>query len=117
MDRLVYSETLQEWVTHRGVDIKADKLKEVKASSSGKVKSIKTDPRYGLSVTIEHSDGFETVYSCLVSTNDIEEGNDVKQGDIIGKVGNSGVFEVSDGNHLHFEILKDGEYVNPEIYV
>ena len=117
MDKLVYSETLKEWVTHRGIDIKANKLKEVKASSSGKVKSIKTDPRYGLSVIVEHKDGFETVYSCLVSTDGIEEGQEVKQGDIIGKVGNSGVFEVSEGNHIHFEMLKDENYVNPELYI
>jgi murein DD-endopeptidase MepM/ murein hydrolase activator NlpD len=41
----------------------------------------------------------------------------VSQGQVIGKMGNSGVFETSDGVHLHFEMQKDGEYVNPEIYL
>lgn len=117
MDRLVYSNTLQEWVTHRGLDIKAEKKTEVKASKSGTIKSIKNDPRYGTSITIEHDGGFTTVYSCLLSTADLTEGESVEQGQVIGNVGNSGVFEVSDGMHLHFEILKDGEYVNPDIYI
>ena len=53
-DTLVYSNTLQEWVTHNGVDIKADKATVVKASAEGTVKSIKNDPRYGITVVIEH---------------------------------------------------------------
>ena len=47
-DSLVYSETLEEWVTHNGVDIKADKTSVVKAAASGTVFAIKNDPRYGL---------------------------------------------------------------------
>ena len=117
MDRLVYSNTLQEWVTHRGLDIKSEKGKEVKAAREGTIKTIKNDPRYGISVTIEHKDGFTTVYSCLLNSADLTEGAEVEQGQTIGNVGNSGVFEVSDGMHLHFEMLKDGEYVNPDIYI
>lgn len=45
-DKLVYSDTLKEWVTHAGIDIKADKTTVVKASEEGTVKSIKNDPRY-----------------------------------------------------------------------
>jgi murein DD-endopeptidase MepM/ murein hydrolase activator NlpD len=118
MDSLVYSNTLQEWVTHRGIDIKGEMYEDVKASKSGTIKSIKNDPRFGMSVIIEHSDGFKTVYSCLLGTADgLTEGMAVSQGQVIGKMGNSGVFETSDGVHLHFEMQKDGEYVNPEIYL
>lgn len=45
-DKLVYSDTLKEWVTHAGIDIKAEKTTVVKASEEGTVKSIKNDPRY-----------------------------------------------------------------------
>lgn len=117
MDSLTYSNTLQEWITHRGIDIKADKTTVVKASADGTVKAIKEDPRYGLSITIEHKDGFQTVYSSLLSSEFVKEGDSVKQGQSIGTVGNSAVFESLDGSHLHFEILKDGEYVNPDIYI
>lgn len=117
IDSLVYSNTLAEWVTHRGIDIKAEKTSIVKASASGKVKGIKDDPRFGLSIIIEHGDGFETVYSSLLSSEFVKEGDTVEQGQAIGTVGNSAVFETAEGSHLHFEILKDGEYINPDIYV
>ncbi len=117
IDNLQYSNTLQEWITHRGIDIKADKTTVVKASKSGTIKYIKEDPRYGLSITIEHSDGFQTIYSSLLSSEFVKEGDKVEQGQSIGTVGNSAVFESAEGSHLHFEMLKDGEYINPDIYL
>jgi len=118
MDSLIYSETLQEWVTHRGIDIKAEKGAEVKAIADGTIKSIKTDPRYGISIIIKHSKGFESVYACLLNeAQGLKEGDTIKQGQVIGNVGNSGVFESAEGMHLHFEMTKDGDYVNPDIYV
>ena len=113
MDSLIYSETLQEWVTHRGIDIKAEKGVEVKAIADGTIKSIKTDPRYGISIIIKHSKGFESVYACLLNeAQGLKEGDTIKQGQIIGNVGNSGIFESAEGMHLHFEMTKDGDYVN-----
>lgn len=118
MDSLIYSETLQEWVTHRGIDIKAEKGAEVKAIADGTIKSIKTDPRYGISIIIKHSKGFESVYACLLNeAQGLKEGDTIKQAQVIGNVGNSGVFESAEGMHLHFEMTKDGDYVNPDIYV
>ena len=117
MDSLVYSDTLQEWVTHRGIDIQVNISDEVKASTDGIVKSIKNDPRYGWSITLEHKDGFTTIYTCLVDVNMVHEGENIEQGQIIAKAGNSGVFECADGSHLHFEMMKNGEYINPEMYL
>ena len=116
-DSLIYSNTLQEWVTHTGIDIKADKTTVVKASSDGIVKSIKNDPRYGISVVIEHTNGYESVYSNLLTAEFVKEGENVEQGQTIGTVGNTATFEIADSSHLHFEILKDGEYLNPELYL
>lgn len=117
-DSLIYSETLQEWVTHRGIDIKAEKGAEVKAIANGTIKSIKTDPRYGISVIIKHNNGFESVYACLLNVaQGLKEGDTVEQGQVIGNIGNSGIFESAEGMHLHFEMTKDGDYVNPDIYV
>lgn len=114
-DNLIYSETLQEWTTHLGIDIKADKTTVVVASESGTVKSIKNDPRYGLTITISHNDGYETVYSNLLSSEFVNEGDEVEQGQTIGTVGESASFEIAEVSHLHFEIYKDGEAVNPTI--
>ena len=116
-DNLIYSETLEEWITHTGIDIKADRTTIVKAVADGTVKSIKNDPRYGLTVTIEHADGYTSVYSSLLTAEFVKEGEKVTQGQTIGTVGNSAVFEVAEDNHLHFELLKDGSNINPEMYL
>lgn len=116
-DKLVYSETLQEWVVHNGIDIKADKTTVVKASASGKVSSIKNDPRYGLTITIEHESGFKSVYANLLTAEFVTEGEVVEAGQTIGTVGNTATFEILDEAHLHFEIIKDGEYLDPNIYI
>ena len=94
-DSLIYSETLEEWITHTGIDIKADKASIVKATADGIVKSIKNDPRYGLTITIEHSNGYVSCYSSLLTSEFVKEGENVKQGQTIGTVGNSAVFEVA----------------------
>ena len=116
-DKLVYSNTLGEWVTHNGIDIKADKATIVKAASEGTIKSIKTDPRYGITVVIEHVNGFETMYANLCTAEFIKEGEKVKKGQTIGTVGNTAAFEIADEPHLHFEILKDGDNLDPNIYL
>ena len=116
-DNLVYSETLQEWTTHLGIDIKAEKTTVVKAAEAGTVKSIKNDPRYGLTIVIEHNDGYETVYSNLLSSEFVVEGEKVEKGQSIGTVGNTAAFEVADEPHLHFEILKDSIPIDPTTYM
>ena len=112
-DSLVYSNTLEEWITHTGVDIKADKTTVVKAAANGKVESIKNDPRYGLTVIVSHSGGYKTVYANLLTAEYVVEGEEIEAGQTIGTVGNSSSFEIADDYHLHFELIKDGEYLNP----
>ena len=116
-DSLVYSETLQEWIVHQAIDIKANSRDVVKASAEGTVTAIKNDPRYGLTVIIEHTDGYKTVYSNLLTAEFVVEGEQVKQGQTIGTVGSSATFEIADEPHLHFEMLKDDIYVDPSIYI
>ena len=116
-DNLVYSETLKEWTTHLGIDIKADKTTVIKAAEAGIVKTIKNDPRYGLTITIEHDDGYKTVYANLLSSEFVVEGEKVEKGQSIGTVGNTATFEIADEPHLHFEILKDGVQIDPSTYI
>ena len=116
-DKLVYSNTLGEWITHTGIDIKAEKTTVVKASADGIVKSIVNDPRYGLTVIIEHDDGYETVYANLLTAEFVVVGEEVAQGQTIGTAGNTAPFESSMECHLHFELIKDGEYLDPAIYL
>lgn len=116
-DTLIYSNTLEEWTIHNGIDIKADKMSVVTSSEAGTVESIKNDPRYGLTVTISHENGFKTIYSNLLTTEFVSEKEAVEKGQTIGTVGESASFEVADEPHLHFEMYKDGEVVNPTIYL
>lgn len=117
VDNLIYSNTLQEWTTHTGIDIKADKTTVVKSAEAGIVKTIKNDPRYGLTVIVEHENGFQTVYSNLLTSEFVVEGEKVEKGQSLGTVGNTAAFEIADEPHLHFEILKDSVQVDPNIYL
>ena len=112
-DNLVFSNTLQEWTTHLGIDIKADKTSVVKSAEAGTIKTIKNDPRYGLTITIEHDNGYQTVYANLLSSEFVVEGEKVEKGQSIGTVGNTATFEIADEPHLHFEVLKDGVQIDP----
>ena len=116
-ENLIYSQTLEEWTTHTGIDIKAEKTTVVKAAEAGMIKTIKNDPRYGLTIVIEHENGFETVYSNLLTSEFVVEGEKVEKGQSLGTVGNTAAFEIADEPHLHFEILKDSVAVDPSIYI
>ena len=116
-DNLVYSETLKEWITHLGIDIRAEKGTEVKASEAGTVKAIKNDPRYGLTVIIEHNNNYQTLYANLLTTEFVSEGEKVKKGQTVGTVGDTAVYEIVDEPHLHFEIIKHGVNQNPVDYI
>lgn len=116
-DNLIYSSTLDEWTTHLGIDFAAEKTDVVKASANGKIKSIKNDPRYGLTVVIEHENGFESIYSSLLTAEFVKVGEKIEQGQTIATVGNTARFEIADETHLHFEIKKDGINVDPNIYI
>lgn len=117
IDNLVFSETLQEWIVHKGIDIKAPRTTVVKASEEGTVSAIKNDPRYGLTVIVEHRDGYKTVYSNLLTTEFVKEGETVTKGQSLGTVGNSAAFEIADEPHLHFEMLKDEQTIDPTLYL
>lgn len=117
MDQLIFSKTLQQWTTHSGVDISSDEGSVVKAAMDGVVKSIKNDPRYGITIIIEHTGGLKTVYSNLSSANMVKPGQTVKKGQAISGIGSTAVFESEDEPHLHFEVLKENKAVNPLDYL
>ena len=112
----MYSKTLDEWTTHLGIDIKAEKTTVIKAAEKGTVENIKNDPRYGLTIIISHQDGYKTMYSNLLSTEFVAVGDTIEKGQGIGTVGDSSSFEGADEPHLHFEMYNDGNQVNPTLY-
>ena len=99
---------------HKGIDIAAPTGTKVYAAGSGKVIRIaSSDDGYGNCIVIEHGFGFVSRYAHL-SGFKIKEGDEVKKGDLIGLVGSTGR---STGPHLHYEIEKDGEKIDPKKYI
>ena len=113
MEKLVYSKTLGMWKIHPGIDIKAKLGTQIKSSSYGTVQAVEQDDFYGNVVKIIDDKGYIFVYSNLDNDIEVNEGDIIKQGDIIGKVGVSASGELSDESHLHFEVVKDETQVNP----
>jgi murein DD-endopeptidase MepM/ murein hydrolase activator NlpD len=98
---------------HTGIDVSAPKGSPVYAAQSGQVIYADWLGSYGMAVMIDHGGGIITLYghnSALVAT----LGQEVKFGDVISKVGSTGR---STGNHLHFEVRVNGDYVDPFEYV
>ena len=110
---LVYSNTLEEWVNHTGVDIEADRAMPVKAIESGTVIGVKQDPRYGYTIIIDHGQGYKSIYCNLTTLDMVYEGKTVEKGQVISGVGDTALFEVKDNPHLHLEIMYNDEYINP----
>lgn len=115
-DKLVYNATLKQWRTHNGVDFTAPVGSAVKAVYDGKVVKVETTTLEGGVVTIEQTDGLIAVYKSL-SEIKVKEGDNVKSGDEIGKVDSVMIIESADGAHLHLEMKKSGEYVDPMAYL
>ncbi len=94
---------------HRGIDIPAPKSTEILASDDGIVEFSGSQNGYGNVVKVKHFDGKTTVYAHN-SYNRVNKGDIVKKGQAIAEVGSTGN---STGNHVHFEILLNGETTNP----
>lgn len=101
---------------HDGVDFAAARNTPVYATANGKVKLSKISYEqtgYGNQVEIDHGNGYVTKYAHLESIM-VKKGEEVKRGQVIGLVGNSGG---SVAPHLHYEVIKEGKKVNPIFYM
>jgi murein DD-endopeptidase MepM/ murein hydrolase activator NlpD len=94
---------------HPGIDFKGAKGDPVHVTADGKV--VFTGPKggYGNCIIVQHKNDFQTLYGHL-SHIDVEDGQSVSTGDVIGKVGSTGR---STGAHLHYEVRKNGKPINP----
>lgn len=113
---LVYNEALKDWRAHSGVDFEAKLGEDVLASADGVVDDV-FDSELGKCVVVNHKDGYMTMYANLNDDLTLKKGDKITKGDKIGTVGNTALGDVTDGEHLHFEIIKDGNNVNPVDYL
>lgn len=95
---------------HTGMDFTAPTGTDIYATGNGKVVLIERPEKgYGNHVIIDHGFGYQTLYAHLSEFN-VRMGQQLKRGDIIGKVGNTGK---SVGPHLHYEVIKNDQKINP----
>lgn len=98
---------------HRGLDVAASTGTPIIAPADGRVKEIGTYGGLGKLIVIDHGYGFVTRYGHLSKFN-VKRGQQVKRGDLIGKIGSTGY---STGPHLHYEVWRNGKVLNPKEFI
>lgn len=104
-----YHPILKTYRHHSGLDLAAAQGTPVYAAESGIIYSSGWLGGYGLTITIAHGQTYSTLYAHL-SASYVKVGQEVKKGDLIGRVGSTGL---STGPHLHFEIRENGNPQDP----
>lgn len=113
---LQYNQTLKQWEAHFGIDFCGASGSNVVACYEGVIEDVYSNTLEGSVITIDHGNGLKTVYKSLTNVK-LSEGAKVKQGDIIGQISTTASNELKDGDHVHFEVWKDGSKVDPSNYL
>lgn len=112
---LLYDNTTKYWRTHQGLDFSCVEGTKVVAVYAGTIEKIENSMMNGTTVYLKVSDELTVVYKGLSSNIGIKEGDKVAKGAIIGFV-TSFLSEKADGVHLHLELLKKGQLIDPTEY-
>ncbi len=113
-----HNKTLNNYYEHKGVDFSAEVGAEVLAVQDGVIESIyRDDILTGTEITVDHGDGVKTVYRFVTANEDLTVGAEVKRGECIATVAEATGEEYKDGAHLHFEVKKGGETIDPAEYL
>ena len=113
---VVYNQTLGLYSGHKAIDFAAEEGTDVRCVYDGVIESIEVSKINGTTVTVNHGDGLMSVYNSIEAGENLIEGMTVLKGDVLGVVSTNNKTEYLDGAHLHFEVLKDGEKVDPNSY-
>ena len=115
-DLFVFNPTLGWWATHYAVDLEATDGTQVVAMYDGVVVDVDEDVQKGYYVTVDHGAGVVATYASLTDVQ-VVKGQQIKRGDSLGAVSTSMGNECENGAHLHLEVYKDNEAVDPMPYV
>lgn len=115
----VFSQTMNDYRTHAGVDLASEEGGAVKACADGVIGAVYEDPLMGTCMTVVHSGGAVSTYKGLYSTlpDGIAPGVSVACGQVIAASGDSALIEVAEEPHVHFELSVDGVTVDPCQYI
>lgn len=114
---MVYNATLNEYTTHQGIDFIVKEGTEVVACYDGTIESVSYDTLTGTAVVIDHGNGLKTSYMSLSSDVQVNVGDKVKTGQLIGYASSSAGGESGLGAHLHLEAMENGKQINPMTYL
>lgn len=117
MDMPIYWKTLDQYMTHSGIDIASPVGTPVQTCAGGTVTKIEENDKMGVTVEVNHGNGIISVYSNLAADGLIELGEVIRQGTVIGKIGQSAMFEFESPDHLHFEMRLNEAPVDPGDYI
>lgn len=99
--------------THNGIDIAAENETKILAPADGDVVSVaQNDIFWGKTIKISHQNGYQTIYAHL-GTISVRQGQKVRRSEEIGTIGKSGW---TTNPHLHYELIKNGVYLDPQLY-
>lgn len=98
-------------IGHTAIDFAAPFASPIRATAEGEVIKVYFDEDLGNVVILKHAEGYETLYAHC-SEILVKAGQNVVQGETIALIGSSG--NKSSGNHLHYEVTKDGKIIDPE---
>ena len=115
----VFSNTMDDYRTHTGLDFACSPGTPVYASADGVICEVTSDPMMGVTVGVQHSGGAVTRYMGLDddSLYLTQPGQNVKSGQVIGASGDTALIESAEESHVHFELTVNGEHKNPADYM
>lgn len=116
MDGSVYFPTLNQYKYNPALIISSDAGNQVLSAARGIVETIRTDEVTGLTMTVNIGNGYRLTYGQLKEAA-VQEGNVVEAGDVLGYVSEPTRYYVKEGSNLYFEMTKDGEPVDPVLYL
>ena len=108
---------MDDWRISDCVNISVDAGTPVKACADGTVVDVKTDGMLGKEVIVQHNGGLQSVYANLTDQVAVKEGEEIEAGTVIGAVGQSAQSELSLVPHLHFEMMKNGQPIDPMVTI
>ena len=116
MDQTVYFPTLDQYKLSPAIAVQAVEGAPVLASVPGTVYSIEENAQTGTTVTMEIGSGYQAIYGQLTDLT-VQEGDTVKEGEVIGYIGQPTKYYSKEGSNLYFAMKKDGEPVDPIAYL
>ncbi len=116
MDKTTYFSTLDQYKYNPAIIISSEIGSEVIASATGVVRDISVDAQTGTTLTLDIGNGFELVYGQLKEV-PINEGETIQEGEVLGYVSEPTKYYTMEGSNLYYQVLKDGEPVNPMDYL